>query len=158
MDEEKIELSWNDVENYISILVQKMKEVCPLPDLIVGIQYGGVVPALLLSKALRIPLETMHMSIDDMSLFHKLLGYRNVLFMDDINDSGDTMHEIIDRMRDLWTPSNFMYSSASLIKRKSSKYRFGKCAVEVDHQEWFVFPWEHNEPPEKDSDRYVTLK
>ncbi len=155
---EKIELAWNDVENYISILAERMKNQCPFPDLIVGIQYGGVVPALLLAKAIRVPLETMHMSIDDMSLFHKLLGYHNVLFVDDINDSGDTMSEICDRMKDLWTPSNFVFSVASLIKRKSSKYRHGTCAVEVDHQDWFVFPWEHNEPPERDSDMYVKLK
>ena len=129
--QEKIELGWNDVENYISILAERMKNICPLPDLIVGIQYGGVVPALLLSKALRIPLETMHLSIDEVSLFYKLIGHHNILFMDDINDSGDTMYEIVERLRDLWTPDNFMFSVASLIKRKSSKYRHGLAAVET---------------------------
>lgn len=110
----KIKLSWNDVEAQTQEILRQIQRDAWVPDYIVGLTRGGLIPANLISQYLEVPMETLKVSLrDDTSqpesnlwmaedayghtVFDPMCsgdGRKKILIVDDINDSGATLNWI----------------------------------------------------------------
>ena len=105
--------------------------------LIVGITRGGLVPAVMLSHKMNIRMKTVQIklraSTEPLELeLLRVYNSRDVLFIDDINDTGETI-KLIQEYDQL---ANF----ATIQKKKESIIRNAYYHKVVDG--WIVYPWE----------------
>lgn len=102
------------VRSWIHSIIRAMNEDGWMPDYIVGLTRGGLVPAVMLSQYLNIPMETLKVSLRDSEtgpetnlwMAEDAFGHENydpmcsgdgrkkILIVDDINDSGATLNWI----------------------------------------------------------------
>ena len=160
----KVYVSWNDVQRQVQELVRQMWLDQWTPDYVVGITRGGLVPANLISQYLDCPMETLQVRLRDgnenecesnLWMAEDAFNGKNILIVDDINDSGATLNWI---RRD-WTsgclPDDERWNSlwganvriATLYDNESSE-----CITDIDYSaetinkfndpQWIVFPWE----------------
>ena len=160
----KVYVSWNDVQRQVQELVRQMWLDRWTPDYVVGVTRGGLVPANLISQYLDCPMETLQVRLRDgnenecesnLWMAEDAFNGKNILIVDDINDSGATLNWI---RRD-WTSSclpgderwNSLWGDnvriATLYDNESSE-----CVTDVDYSaevinkfndpQWIVFPWE----------------
>ena len=83
----------------ITTLYQNIKNSGKTYDIIIGIQRGGLIPAVHLSNLLDVPMQTLQWSrkgnMREGSNPHLICNRdKNVLLVDDILDIGNTIHEI----------------------------------------------------------------
>jgi|TARA_B110000908_G_C9898326_1_gene289890 hypoxanthine phosphoribosyltransferase len=114
----KIYLTWEDIEKCVDILAEKIKWEFPNVDSIIGLHRGGLIPAVMLSHKLDIPW------VDYV--------FENTLVVDDINDTGKTLHE---------APGVY---HAVLHHKVTSKFKTAIHAKIVG-DEWLVYPWERQD-------------
>lgn len=117
-------------------------------DYVVGINRGGLVPALILSHLFKKPLETINWSTRDFKrqehnfkIAQDLANGSNILLVDDINDSGQTFLDLIND----WEYTD--ESKGKLVKVTPIQRYTTKCPsdfygdlITVDN--WVLFPWE----------------
>ena len=121
------------------------------PDLIVSINRGGLIAGVYISHALNLPHYPLHYQTRDGNnemLFHKPEGFdqdKNIMLVDDINDSGRTFKEVIAA----WdccnlgpAPVTRRVKTISLISRYNSEYNVDFSCRTLDNDNWVVFPWE----------------
>lgn len=132
-------LSWKDIENCIYEIAVWGSDIgvteADAPTSIYGIPRGGLVPAVMLSHALSMPLAS------------EIIGDgRNQIIVDDICDSGTTMKAL-----ELKHPRS---SRCALIVRHPQNHN---CFAGAEHEteDWFVFPWESAVNARKDHAAYV---
>lgn len=171
--------SWNDIETMCMGIVKNMYMDKWKPDYIVGITRGGNVPATIISNMLSIKCETLKVSLRDDSklesntwMAEDAFGYnngtqvagsrwdpglrKNILIVDDINDTGATFNWII---KD-WQKSCFPEEDGPWKTVWSKNVRFAVLTEnlasdfdgvnyschEVNKSEddvWLVYPWEN---------------
>jgi len=119
-----IDISWAAFALRVQKLSALIKDSGIKYDYLYGIPRGGLIPAVMLSHILQIPV-TVHLNWDDLIINYK------VLIVDDIADSGKTIEKFIN-IFDIAT----VYCKIHLHK----KPKF--YAVEVSHDEWIKFPYE----------------
>ena len=143
---EKRELSFEDMQAGAYALATKIVESGYKPGIIVGLSRGGLVPAVMLSHILDVGMIPFSLSLrDNTSIRHEfdlLDGFGNILVVDDINDSGNTIGIIKDLSKHLTTKINF----AVLINKSESNSKveyYGKTVNTKLHDYWYVFPWEN---------------
>ena len=111
----KYYVSWQDVESHTQEILRQLHQDSWRPDYIVGITRGGLVPANLMSQYLDVPMHTLKVSLRDdaengcesnLWMAEDAFGYlehdpmasgdgrKNILIVDDINDSGATLNWI----------------------------------------------------------------
>ena len=170
----KIYYTWSDVEHHTQEILRQIHADAWRPDYVVGLTRGGLVPANLISQYLGCRMETLKVSLRDGSqqesncwMAEDAFGYggddgypadslkKNILIVDDINDSGATLNWI----RNDWMSSCFSTSPvwdhiwghnvrvAVLVDNESSKSEIpvSYSAVDLNKAEedcWIVFPWE----------------
>jgi len=126
----KRELTWEWVEAQIDIASEWVKKV-PI-RYVTGLPRGGLIPAVILSHR-------GHLKFIDIEAA-KLLPTRmrrQVLVVDDIVDSGETLLDLHD----------YDFLTLTLAYRFDSKYVPDKYCAVIEDKAWLVFPWER-----KDSD------
>ena len=139
------------------------------PDYIVGLTRGGLVPAVIMSNALDIPMHTLKVNLRDhvegsesnLWMSEDAFGYKqepkNILIVDDINDTGATLDWIINDWQSSCLPNDPKWLQvwgnnvriAVLVDNLSSKFsrRVDYCAETINKAEedvWIVYPWESN--------------
>ena len=121
-------VSWNDVENTIQIISNKILKSSKKFSSISTISRGGLIPSRLLADALDI--ETILVDQQNIS--------SNSLFVDDIFDSGRTFENICRKIDD---PSNFIF--ATLFARRDVIYpqQLVYASKTIDDS-YVVFPWD----------------
>jgi xanthine phosphoribosyltransferase len=170
----KIYHTWQDVESQTQEILRQIHLDVWRPDYVVGLTRGGLVPANLISQYLGCRMETLKVSLRDGGecesncwMAEDAFGYggddgypadslkKNILIVDDINDSGATLNWI----RNDWMSSCFSTSPvwdhiwghnvrvAVLVDNESSKNEIpvSYSAVDLNKAEedcWIVFPWE----------------
>ena len=176
--------SWQDVENACTNIALQMYKDAWRPDYIVGITRGGNVPATILSNMLDIRCEALKVSLRDngggmgpesnLWMAEDAFGYnyeeetgitgarwdtklrKNILIVDDINDTGDTLAWI----KQDWQSSCFPNETNAWDSVWGKNVRFATItdngASEFDNVDytcheinkaeedvWLVYPWEN---------------
>ncbi len=162
---EKRYLGWEDVESYVKVLIDQIKESGKKYDCILGLANGGLVPTCFIAKALgikKVLTVSIKSYIDEMahnvqfitSINHKdLRGSNNILIVDDLVDRGETLFEV-EKILGYYNYSYKLgcnFDSAVLFTKKGrgpdSKYPRvlpTYSAETSDPDIWLVFPWELN--------------
>ena len=121
-EQEKIYLNWDDINKYVdeAINVLQWDKI----NYIYGIPRGGLIIATLLSYKINKPLLTDICMLNDCS---------DVLLVDDIADSGKTLKEYMSG-REFAQIYTICYKEKSIIQPWYN--------LEVEENDWIVFPWE----------------
>ena len=167
------------VKGWVHEIIRSMAKDDWRPDYVVGLTRGGLVPALMLSQYLDVPMETLKVSFRDdnanpesnLWMAEDAFGYvpetdkvladfdyslcaKKILIVDDINDTGATLHWIQedwrssclpmhDRWEDVWGHN---VRTAVLINNEASEFTdVDYAGLNINKMEdpiWCVFPWE----------------
>lgn len=119
----KIILSWIDVQELVDIICEKINNELPNIDSVHGIPRGGLIPATMISHKLNLP-------------FGQTVG-PNTLVVDDICDSGVTIKN---------APGVY---SATLYHKPNEIAKPTIFAEEIITSKWVIFPWEQPDAPMK---------
>ena len=159
----KIYYSWQDVESQTQEILRQLQLDSWRPDYVVGLTRGGLVPANLISQYLEVPMHTLRVSLrDDASepesnlwMSEDAYHLKNILIVDDINDSGATLNWIKKDWEDSGLPGcsqwdaiwNSTVRVAVLVDNEASasELKISYSAVDLNKAEedsWIVFPWE----------------
>lgn len=168
------------VKGWVHEIIRSMATDGWRPDYVVGLTRGGLVPALMLSQYLDVPMETLKVSFRDADanpesnlwMAEDAFGYvpegervladfdynfhaKNILIVDDINDTGATLQWIQedwrstcmphdDRWEDVWGNN---VRTAVLINNEASDFTdvdyAGLNINKMEEPIWCVFPWEN---------------
>lgn len=144
------QLDWLRFDDLCDELFSRITESQFVPDVVIGIARGGMIPSVRLSHLLNIqafgtisilrnttsdPLSDRRPPTILGSCYPPVRGKR-VLIVDDIAGSGDTFHAAKDAIGD----SARQIKTASLIVNTQCRLRPDYFSYEVD--DWVVFPWE----------------
>jgi uncharacterized protein len=160
----KVYYTDKQIDGMIHDIVRQMINDNWKPDYIVGINRGGLLPALKLSHYLGVPMETLTVSLRDGGqtesncwMAEDAYGYmdspKRILIVDDINDTGATLEWIKkdwatscavnnERWEYVWNESTRF---AVLVDNDSSPFEVNYAAETINKAEddvWIVFPWE----------------
>ncbi len=145
-------LSWSDVYNLTLQLSERIVDSGFIPDVIVGIARGGWIPARILSDVLYAnTLQNIRIEYysdvgakgKEPRITQPLTGSmknKNLLLVDEVVDTGDTLHHAIDHVKDLGVAT---VRSAVLHYKPSSRVKPDYFMVETTS--WTVYPWETRE-------------
>ena len=151
------EVTWNEIDNHCRELADKIVSSGKKYDVIVGVGRGGLIPAVILSHQLGVPLipinwqlrdsDTADYHMDNYALLKKVVGNsKNLLLVDDINDTGKTMNDIkyqINlKMLEDGNRRDFNMDTATLYQKTKTSHGPNSFCELVDDSVWVVFPWE----------------
>ena len=123
---EKIQYSWEWVHIQLDNIGEKL-EAIKRPQFVTGIPRGGLIPAVLVSHKFKIP----YIGLEAAKTLPGALK-KEVLVLDDISDSGNTLKQI--------ERHNFI--TATLAVRYNSLYIPTYIGTTIRDDHWMVFPWE----------------
>ena len=163
----KIYYTWRDVEHHTQEILRQICSDSWRPDYVVGLTRGGLIPANLISQYLGCRMETLKVSLRDDTecesnlwmaedaFGHEMDRPKNILIVDDINDTGATLNYIREDWPSGCFPDNPRWTEvwgsnvrvAVLVDNESSKSEIpvSYSAVDINKAEqdsWIVFPWE----------------
>lgn len=170
----KLILTESDVRAQVLTICRNIMLSGWRPDYVVGLTRGGLVPAVWISHFFQIPMHTLSVSLRDSEtgpetncwMSEDAFGYvdshimgpefrKNILVVDDINDTGATLNWIMQDWQSGCLPGSELWSEiwnhnvrfAVLIDNQSStcKTHMDYSALEINKAEsdvWIDFPWE----------------
>lgn len=115
--ENKIHLSWDDVDKLVDILCEKIITELPNIDSVFGLKRGGLIPAVMVSHKLGLPWSDVMLP--------------NTLVIDDICDSGFTLKNTVG-----------CYTAVLHHKPHTACYTPNIHAKIHEGDEWLKYPWE----------------
>jgi hypoxanthine phosphoribosyltransferase len=118
---EKTHISFEEVNLLVEKIVKKVKDK-PLKN-VYGHPRGGLVPAVMLSHKLGLPLI---LNLEEVN--------KNTLFVEEIIDSGKTLLELENKLNGALV--------VCMTKRYTSKFEPFYFAKLIEDDSWLVFPWE----------------
>ena len=116
----KIPLDWGEIDRLVDILCEKIITELPSIDSVMGLPRGGLIPAVMVSHRLGLPLVT--------------LPEPHTLVIDDIADSGVTLTN---------TPG--IYTAVLHYKPHTSVFKPDLFSVLYKGDDFLVYPWEHED-------------
>lgn len=175
--------NWQDIERMCVSIVSQMAKDQWIPDYIVGITRGGNIPATIISQMLDVRCETLKVKLRDNKenescesncwMSEDAFGYvdeeirrtiksrwdinsrKNILIVDDINDSGETFKWIVNDWQSSCLPGetsawksvwNHNVRFAALTNNEASSFdlvRYTAHSInKVETPQWLVYPWE----------------
>lgn len=176
----KVYYANKDIRSWVHAIIRSMNDQNWRPDYIVGLTRGGLVPAVMLSQYLNIPMHTLNVSLRDGDLgpesnlwmAEEAFGYvnkedrqdadntsdstgrKNILIVDDINDSGATLNWICEDWMSGCLPNDDSWNDvwhhnvrfAVLVNNEASRFGtvdyVGTSINKLETPCWVVFPWE----------------
>jgi hypoxanthine phosphoribosyltransferase len=172
----KIYYSWRQFDRDIAELAKQIWQSGWKPDYIVGISRGGLPLAVSLSNHMGIPMKPLQVSlrdggdcVSDLGMAEDAFGYhkednapggsvvshrKNILIVDDINDSGATFNWIFNDWPSGCMPKDTAWNEvwgnnvrfATLWDNPASKSKYSMNYTihtkDPEQEPWIVFPWE----------------
>lgn len=153
----KLYYSWSQIEGACLDIVRQLAADNWKPDYIVGITRGGAVPAVLISQYTGIQMKPLEVSLrdngdctTDCGMAEDAFNRKQILVVDDINDSGATIAWIKDDWMQSTMPDHVSWETifgsnvrfATVFTKASSKETVEYSVEEVKDSTWVVFPWE----------------
>ena len=120
----KIYVSWDNINSLVDILANKIVKTIPPVDSIMGLPRGGLIPAVMLSHKLGLPL-----------VFKPTKG---TLIVDDICDSGETFAKLSQEY-----PTNYL--ACLHLKHHTTDFVPDLWAESWVSDAWLVYPWERDD-------------
>lgn len=172
---EKVYYDYNKIQEWVNTISFQMYKDSWRPDYIVGLTRGGLVPAVMMSNTLDIPMHTLEVKLRDHAntesnlwMAEDAFGYvegdgtktdpglrKNILILDDINDTGATLDWIIKDWQSSCLPNHHAWEAiwghnvrfGVLIDNLSSNFsrKVNYAGTEINKAErdvWIVYPWE----------------
>ena len=141
---QEIKYSWRDFDSDMRILSGKVSESGKIPDFIIGIKRGGLLPSVKFSHILSVPLRVATIYKDNINIeLEDVSKSSNLLLVDEICDSGDTLQ----KMRSYLLHEGFAnIRSACLYYNIRQSFLVDYSARKIDREKengWIVFPWEN---------------
>lgn len=157
----KLTLSWQDVQYSVQEILRQMQKDDWRPDIVLGVDRGGLPISTMISHYLSVPHESVKVSLRDNPQTESLLwapedamAGKKILIVDDINDSGATQAWIMED----WASSvagvepefigKYWHDTvrfAALVDNEASEQYTDYCGMSVNKVEndiWIDFPWE----------------
>ena len=172
--------SWQDVEKMCTDIVLQMYKDKWHPDYIVGLTRGGNIPATIISHMIDVPCETLKVSLRDGGecesncwMSEDAFGYvpieeqkiyksrwdpsrrKNILIVDDINDTGATLEWIVNDWRSSCLPNEeagwhnvfggnvrFAVLTNNLASNFDNISYYTHEVNKAENDVWLVYPWE----------------
>lgn len=153
---DKVFFTQADIDRQLASIYRQMALQKYIPDAIVGITRGGLVPAVYISHYFNVPLYTINVSFRDTMIqggIEQLLGLlesgKKVLVVDDICDSGETLNFIHEKTSAVFDLNAIELRYAVLFHNEASKCSVLPDFIGVDINKaekdiWVCFPWEQN--------------
>jgi len=174
----KIHVTWQDVQGSVIDIARQIHIDNWCPDYVVGITRGGLIPATMLSQYLGVRCETLKVSLRDggecesnLWMSEDAFGYvnkedrgesgtetdpalrKNILIVDDINDTGATIAWIKKDWRSSCLSNHYVWDNifgsnvrfAVITNNIASNEEVNYSANEINKAEedcWIVHPWE----------------
>ena len=124
----KCSITWDTIDNLITIIAREIISESPNIYNIYGIPRGGLIPAVLLSHKLGIPVT------------QEVKNYS--LIVDDISDSGNTLKKVIGKCNNPIYSFKEVYT-ATLFERQGTIFEPDFIGEHIKYNDWLVFPWEY---------------
>ena len=127
MSPKKQYITWEKFDDQVNKLASKIKNV----DYVVGVPRGGLILAVMMSHRLGIK----HMTIDHLEKleeFNLNIDNKNILIVDDISDSGQTLKHY----------KKQGYTTATIDVRNTTITKPDYYCNWLDTPDWIVYPWE----------------
>jgi hypoxanthine phosphoribosyltransferase len=150
-----LKLSWEDIEMLIQDIVGKINNSNFIPDYLLGITTGGLIPLYFLSKELgnnnivTISASSYEKDTQGELLIKYLpeinLKDKKVLLVDDISETGQTLKKIAEIVIEKYSVSELKIASIGI---NSEKCQFRPDYFGIESDKWLVFPWEKKDFPE----------
>ena len=151
---DKYHIDWHMLSDAVDVLGTMIQESQLIgPTVLVGLTRGGLVPTVMLSNIMDIPMLTLDYSSnvgngekagthknDPSEILDQLRQYDNVVIVDDLTDTGFTLSELVDYFSG--TLENINIVTAVVVHKSSSMFVPNMQAIYVDDNSWIVFPWE----------------
>lgn len=155
--------TWSDIEKMCVSIVNQMYTDNWKPDYIVGITRGGNVPATIISNMTSIRCEALKVSLRDDScesesnawMAEDAFNNKNILIVDDINDTGATFNWIASDWPKSCMPNddkwfrtfgnNVRFATLTDNLASESVVPISYTCHEINKEEkdvWLVYPWE----------------
>jgi len=146
----ELNLTWADVEQGINIIINRIGN--KKYDYVIGIANGGLIPATLIAKRLKIKTMSVGLESYDGKDFKKVTLWSEInkrlyilqqhglcLLVDDISDSGKSFNYI---KNDYLKNEEILCDTASLVVKSKTTFMPDYFAMTVHTDTWVKFPWE----------------
>jgi len=180
VDLKKIYINHNQLQGHVLELIRQIHIDGWKPDYVVGITRGGLLPAVLISQYLSLPMHAIKVSLRDgqpddceskLWMAEDAVGYisfydrtenvasnpadrKNILIVDDINDSGATIAWIKNDWQGGCLPNDAVWDDvwgnnvrvAVVVNNLASSQEVDYSSMEINKEEdpsWIVFPVEN---------------
>jgi hypothetical protein len=138
--------SFTDLIADVDYLKGVIDESKYMPDVVVGLARGGLIPAVMLSHKLGLPMCSVKWSTRDhigTQPLEKLKQYRDILIVDDICDSGKTLTSLVDNLRH-FAPITKV-KTCTLHYNTSQSFKVDYFVNTIDRTKddrWIIYQWE----------------
>lgn len=129
---DKYYVDWGELEVVVNRLCHKIKKSNYKFNNIFGLQRGGLIPAVMLSHKLGIPMVKGDIGPD-------------TLIVDDICDSGETLHEFVKKHQTLYSFPFNLKTAVLHHKPHTTCFKPTIYAEEWNYDDWIVYPWENED-------------
>ncbi|WP_295158565.1 phosphoribosyltransferase [uncultured Brachyspira sp.] len=121
-------ISWESINEAVEILAKQIEDSNIHYEVIYGLARGGLVPAVMLSHKLKIP-----MVLNMEEVWRLKVKNKPALIVDDISDTGETLRYFDDQKFDI---------AALFVRVHTSKIKPKYSYKNINHNNWLLFPWE----------------
>ncbi|MEI0699567.1 phosphoribosyltransferase [Brachyspira intermedia] len=121
-------ITWENIDKAIEVLAKQIEDSKIHYEVIYGLARGGLVPAVMLSHRLKIP-----MVLNMEEVWRLKVKNKAALIVDDISDTGETLKYFDDQKFDIAT---------LFVREHTSKIKPRYSYKDINHDNWLLFPWE----------------
>jgi hypoxanthine phosphoribosyltransferase len=147
---DELNLSWAEVEQAVSIIINRIGN--KKYDYVVGIANGGLIPATLIAKKLKLKTMSVGLESYDGKDFKNVTLWSEInkrwyisqqqglcLLVDDISDSGKSFNYVKNAYL---KKEEIICDTASLVVKPKTTFMPDYFAMNVHTDTWVKFPWE----------------